>query len=190
MNQFQNEATVKNKSISTRDMVFTGMFTAVICVMAQIQIPVQPIPFTLAVFSIFLTGALLPPRYALMSVLAYILLGAVGLPVFANFKGGLDSLVGPTGGYIMAYPIMALVTSLFSSLFKKVKIVGLAAGMIFSLFLCYLIGTLWFSFSTNNEFYYALTVCVFPFVLFDLLKIVLAISVSMVIRKTVFRNIY
>lgn len=162
----------------------TGMFTAVICVMAQIVIPIQPIPFSLALFAIFITGALLPPRYAFLSVLAYLLLGTFGIPVFAGLKGGVQVLTGMTGGYLAAYPIMALVTSLFYYSVKKHKIIALALGMSISLILCYVIGTSWFTFVTGNDFYTSLTLCVFPFVLFDVIKIILAISVSTLIRKT------
>ena len=162
----------------------TGMFTAVICVMSQITIPTQPIPFSLALFAIFLTGALLSPKYAFLSVLVYLLIGAFGVPVFAQFRGGLQVLTSVTGGYLMAYPIMALVTALFYKYITRYKIIALALGMAVSLILCYLIGTLWFTYATGNDFYTALTLCVFPFILFDCLKIVFAISVSTVIRKT------
>jgi biotin transport system substrate-specific component len=172
------------RAISTKYLVLTGMFTAIICVMAQLEIPIQPIPFTLSLFAIFLTGALLPPRYALMSVLAYILLGAFGLPVFAGLKGGIHILVGVTGGYIMAYPILAFLPSLFYSVFKKGKVIALTIGMLLSLFLCYLIGTLWFMHVTGNNMYSALTLCVFPYIPFDLVKIVLAVSLSTILRKT------
>lgn len=162
----------------------TGMFTAVICVLSQISIPTQPIPFTLALLAIFLTGALLAPRYALLAVLTYLLLGVFGLPVFAGYKSGLQTLAGPTGGYLMSYPIMAFVTALAYKLVKKNKLLALSAGMLLSLALCYLIGTSWFTFITDNSFYAALTMCVFPFVLFDLVKIVLAVVISLFIRKT------
>lgn len=184
MNDINQISSKKSQKINTKDLVMTGMFTAVICVMSQISIQIQPIPFTLALFSIFLTGALLSPRYAFLSVLAYLLLGAFGVPVFAGLKGGIQVLTGMTGGYLAAYPLMAFVTSLFYKLIKKHKVAALALGMTISLILCYLIGTLWFTFVTGNDFYTALTLCVFPFVLFDIAKIVLAISVSTVIRKT------
>ncbi|MDD3173880.1 MAG: biotin transporter BioY [Herbinix sp.] len=185
-----NQITSSNKSQKTNtvNLVMTGMFTAIICVMSQISIPTQPIPFTLALFAIFLTGALLPPRYALLSVLTYLLIGAIGIPVFSSFRGGLERLVGPTGGYLAAYPIMAFVTALFYKYFNKYKVVALAIGMVISLILCYTIGTLWFSHISGNSFYSALFICVFPYVVFDLLKIVLAISVSMVIRRTVYKS--
>lgn len=174
----------KTQRISAKDLVLTGMFTAIICVLSQISIPTQPIPFTLALLAIFLTGALLSPKYAFFAVLAYLLLGAFGLPVFAGLKSGVQTLVGPTGGYLMAYSLMALVTSLSHQYFKKHKILALSVGMLISLALCYLIGTVWFTIITDNSFYTALTLCVFPFIVFDLVKIVLAISVSLLIRKT------
>lgn len=182
-----NTTTNKSQKISTKDLVITGMFTALICVMAQITIPVPPIPFSFGVFAIFLTGALLPPRYALFSVLAYLLLGAFGVPVFAGFKGGLTSLVDMTGGYKMAYPIMALIIALSYKYIKKNKVLALALGMSIALIFCYLAGTAWFTFVTDYTFYKALTLCVFPFVTFDIIKIVLAISVSMILRKNVLK---
>ena len=177
----------KTQKINTKDLVMTGMFTAVICVLAQISIPVPPIPFTLALFAIFLTGAILSPRYAFLSVLVYLLLGAFGVPVFAGYKAGLQALTGMTGGYLMAYPFMALLTALAYQKLGKNKVLSLSVGMLTGLLLCYLIGTSWFSFVTGNSFYTSLTLCVFPFVLFDLVKIVLAISVSIIIRKTLHR---
>ena len=174
--------TKTNPMIDTKNLVITGMFTAIICVLAQIQFPTQPIPFTLSLLAIFLAGALLKPKYALLSVLAYVLLGAFGVPVFAGFTGGIAILFGKTGGYIMAYPLMALVTSLFYHMFKKGKTIWLALGMITALILCYSLGTLWFSFVTKIDYYTSLTYCVFPFILFDSLKIALAVALSTVLR--------
>lgn len=179
-----SEDQIHSSRINTRDLVITGMFTAIICVMSQLTIPIQPIPFSLSLFAIFLTGALLSSRYAFLSVLAYLLLGAFGVPVYAGMKGGLQVLTGVTGGYLMAYPLMAFVIALFYKYFKKYKTIALTLGMLLALILCYLIGTLWFTFVADTSFYYALTVCVFPFVLFDVIKIALAVSLSTILRKT------
>ena len=89
-----NEVINKSHKIRTKDLVMTGMFTALICVMAQITFPTQPIPFSLTIFAIFLTGALLEPKFAFLSVLVYLLLGAFGLPVFAGMKAGVGELFG------------------------------------------------------------------------------------------------
>ncbi|MBP1754862.1 MAG: putative rane protein [Firmicutes bacterium] len=178
----------KTQRISTLDLVMTAMFTAILCVMAQISIPVQPVPFTLSIFALFLIGALLTPRYAFLAAFVYLLLGAFGVPVFAGFKGGLTSLTGMTGGYLMAYPLMTLITALSYKLGKKHKLITMGIGMTLSLILCYLIGTLWFTFLSGKTFYVALTLCVFPFVLFDVIKIVLALSISVIIRKAILKQ--
>lgn len=185
------QATQNNtQRIKSRDLVTTGMFTAIICVLSQISIPVPPIPFTLGLFAIFLTGALLPPRYAFLSVMTYLLLGAFGVPVFVGFKGGLQNLVGMTGGYLAAYPLMALIIALSYKMIKKHKILALSVGMTSALLLCYILGTVWFTYVTDYSFYKALTLCVFPFIAFDIIKIVLAISFSLLLRKRVMQNIW
>lgn len=179
----------KAKAITTKELVLTGMFTAIICVLSLISIPTQIIPFTMGLFAIFLTGALLPPRNALLAVLVYLLIGAIGIPVFANFKAGLSALTGPTGGYLMAYPLMSFITSLSYQYSKKYKVAALTIGMLLSLLVCYLLGTLWFTLILPKTFYEALALCVFPFILFDLLKIAFAVSLSLIIRKTVMKHI-
>ena len=176
--------------LNTKNMVLTAMFTAIISVLSQIQIPINTIPFSLGLFAIFLTGALLEPRYAFLAVLTYLLLGAAGVPVFANFKSGLQALAGPTGGYLISYPIVALITSLSACRIKKNKPIALTCGMLVSLLLCYILGTVWFCRITGNSFIAALNICVFPFVLFDLAKIALSVSLSLVIRRTVANSIY
>lgn len=181
----QENKNTRSHKINTKELVMTGMFTAVICVLALLEIPSQPIPFTFSLLAIFLTGALLSPRYSFLAVLVYLLLGAFGLPVYANFKSGFQTLFGYTGGFLMAYPIMAFVTSLFYKYFRKYKVIAATTGMAVSLAICYLMGSLWFSFIMDKSFYTALTLCVFPFVLFDVIKIVLAVIISMVIRKTI-----
>ncbi|NLK74881.1 MAG: biotin transporter BioY [Clostridiales bacterium] len=166
-------------------LVLTGMFTAMLSIMAQIVIPIQPIPFSLSLFAIFLTGALLPPRYAFLSILSYILLGAFGVPVFAGFKGGFHVLTNMTGGYIASYPLMGLITSYSYKITSKRKTLFLTIGMVLSLLVCYALGTLWFTYVSGTGFIKALSICVIPFVPFDLLKLILAVTVSSIIRKTI-----
>jgi len=186
---FMAETNAKSKAqIYTINLVLTAMFTAIICVLSQIQIPIQTIPFTLGLLAIFLTGALLKPRYAFLAVLVYLLLGAVGVPVFAGFSGGLHILTGPTGGYLMSFPFVALITSLIGNKFRRYNQLALACGMLVSLLVCYLLGTIWFCYVTGNTFFAALSLCVFPFVLFDLAKIALSLFLSLAVRKAIARN--
>lgn len=176
--------------ISSKNLVLAAMFTAIICVLSQIQIPLQSIPFSLGLLAIFFTGAMLEPKYAFFAVLAYLLLGAAGVPVFANFQGGLQSLLGPTGGYLMSYPLIALIIALFNKRSRRRKLITLTFAMLLSLLLCYIMGTIWFTIITDNSFIAALNICVFPFVLFDLAKIAIAVSLSTVLKKAIAKNIY
>ena len=160
-----------NNRFPVKILILTGMFTAIISVMSLIEIPIQPIPFSLSLLAIFLSGALLEPKYALLSTLAYILLGAFGLPVFAGFKGGFHVLTGMTGGFIMSYPIMAFITALSYQVSRRIKVKTIAKIFTYLLyralpcyfpFICYLFGTYWFVHISGSTITYALTVCVFP----------------------------
>jgi len=189
MISYMAEIKAKSKAqIYTINLVLTAMFTAIICVLSQIQIPIQTIPFTLGLLAIFLTGALLKPRYAFLAVLVYLLLGAVGVPVFAGFSAGLHILTGPTGGYLMSFPFVALITSFFCNKFRRYTPLALTCGMLVSLLVCYLLGTIWFCFVTEYTFFAALNLCVFPFILFDLSKIALSVFIGLAIRKAIVKN--
>lgn len=186
-NQMINQNSLRK--FKTIDLVITGMFAALICVLSPFSIPTQPIPFTLSLFVIFLTGAVLAPRYAVLATITYLLIGLCGVPVFSNFGSGLGKFAGPTGGYLMSYPIMAFLTSMFYKYMKRYKALALILGMLISLALCYLLGTLWFTMITDNSFYAALSLCVIPYIPFDLLKITLAVSLGLALRRTVLKHI-
>src|SRR5215211_6026822 len=93
-------------------MTRAALMAAVTAVAAQIAIPIFPVPFTLQVFAVVLSGFLLGPRYGALAQVIYLLVGAIGVPVFAQFKGGLGVVLGPTGGYLVSYPIAAAVAGL------------------------------------------------------------------------------
>ena len=98
----------KKKKISTKDMVQIAMFTAVVAVLSQIAIPMpSEVPVTLQTLAVALCGYVLGSKKGAVSLLVYALLGAVGAPVFANFKGGLGAIAGPTGGFIWGFIFMA-----------------------------------------------------------------------------------
>ena len=186
------------------DMILIGLFAALIAVCAQIQIPAA-VPFTLQTFAIFLTVGLLGGKRGTVSVVIYILLGMVGLPVFAGFKGGIAALLGTTGGYIIGFIFSALlmwalekpVSSLFGketgadskkNIFRKMA--GPAISMILGLIVCYIFGTAWFVIVYTNTkepigILTALGWCVFPFIIPDLIKIALALVLTLRLRKFV-----
>ena len=97
----------------TREIVLVGMFAAVLAVISQISLPMPSgVPITVQVFGVALVGAVLGYKLGFLATVVYILIGAAGLPVFANFHGGLASLTGMSGGYILAWPVMALLSGI------------------------------------------------------------------------------
>ncbi len=107
-----SQVSTKSKSISTQHLVLVGMFAAVLTIISQISIPLPTgVPITIQVFGIALVGAVLGWKLGCLATIVYILLGCVGLPVFSNFQGGVR-LVGMTGGYILAWPIMAVLSGI------------------------------------------------------------------------------
>lgn len=158
-----------------------ALFAALTAVLSQIAIPIGPVPINLATFSVFVSGALLGAKFGAISQAVYIVLGAVGVPVFSMFKGGLGVLLGPTGGYIIGYLVAAWLVGLITEHFGN-KIYVLALAMLAGFFAYMTIGTCWFMFSTKNGLLEALTVCVVPFLLGDALKIILATALARRLR--------
>ena len=137
------------RKIATKDLVLTALFAALTAVLAQIQLPIGPVPFNLAVFGAFLAGMLLEPAWAAASMGVYMLLGAVGIPVFAGFMGGPAVLLGKTGGYVIGYIFIALATALAVKRSGKLPVIG--AAMLAGLLVCYGFGTAWFMAVTGAD---------------------------------------
>lgn len=169
--------------ITTKELAIAAVLTAITCVLAPISIPIGPVSISLGFFCVFLIGAMLPPHLAVLSVLVYIILGTVGVPVFTNFEGGFQKLIGPTGGFIAAYPFMALIISFSIVLFKRRNILSIVVGIILSIVVGYAFGTIWFVISTGSTVKNALMLCVTPFILVDLIKMVCATAFSLAISK-------
>ena len=169
--------------ISTRSLTIIGLMTAVCCVLGPISIPIGAIPVSLGVAAILLTVYVLGMFKGMVATLVYILLGAVGLPVFTGYQGGLQKLSGPTGGYIIGYIFLALIAGAFIDRFSYKKCYMHVVGMVLGLAVCYLFGTIWFMFVTKMNFVAALSVCVVPFLVFDALKIAFCFTMGIGIRK-------
>ena len=152
-----------------------AMFTAVTAVLSQISVPLPftPVPINLATFAVFVAGGLLGPVYGAISLIVYAALGTVGLPIFAQFTGGVGIIVGPTGGYILGYISAAWLTGLLINHLPKniwSSVLAMSAGMLS----CYLLGTVWFMVQQKVDLLAALGMCVVPFLIGDAIKIVLA----------------
>ncbi|MBR3053552.1 MAG: biotin transporter BioY [Firmicutes bacterium] len=176
----------------TEDIVKTAMMTALTCVLAQIAIPMPGgVPMTLQTFAVTLAGIVLGPRLGAVSMLIYVLLGAVGVPVFAGFGGGAQILAGPTGGFLISFPIMAFLIGLgfddrgtkgAAGISREVRrLLFLTAGTAAN----YAVGMLMFCVLTDADAGYAFSVCVLPFIPTTVLKAALAWVVGLRIKKAI-----
>ncbi len=162
----------KKKKFKTIDIVYIGLFAALIAVCAWISIPMT-VSFTLQTCAVCLTAGLLGWKRGTLTVLVYILLGMVGLPVFTGFKSGIAAVTGPTGGYIVGFIFTALIVGLAADRLGKrlwANILFMAIGIL----VCYLFGTVWFMIAYKVTFVSALTTCVIPFLIPDAVKIAVA----------------
>jgi len=179
-------ATSKSK---TYDLVYIGVFAVLMAVCSWISIPTA-VPFTLQTFGVFMAVGVLGGKKGAASVGLYLLLGVLGVPVFAGMTGGIGVLLGTTGGYIIGFFFSALVMWAMEKLPGKRSVIQVIS-MIIGLLVCYTFGTLWFMmvYMKNQGAVGLMTVlgwCVIPFIIPDILKIVLAYGLSRKLKKYVF----
>lgn len=175
--------TEKNGLFSVRSMVFMAIFAALICIAGPIAVPLPGmVPISLGTFAIYLTGALLGGKRGTISVIVYILLGTVGLPVFTNFMGGFAKVLGPTGGYIIGYIPLVLLTGIFADMPSK-KRWTMPVGMVLGTVVMYSIGTVWFMILNGVNLTTALVNCVLPFLIGDSIKIALTTMIAIPLKS-------
>ena len=178
--------TMKKPWLTTYELCVTALGSALMAICAWIAIPTA-VPFTLQTFAVFLVTGLLGLKCGTLSVLVYLLLGAVGLPVFTGFKGGVSALLGTTGGYLIGFIFTALCIGLFLKYLGRslpVLLVSMAVGMA----LCYAFGSAWFLYLYTRStgpiaITSVLSMCVVPFLLPDVIKILLAALLTQRLRR-------
>lgn len=180
------ESELKNRS-SMYQLSVCALMAAIMCVLGPMSIPIGPIPVSFTNLVIYLTVYLLGMKGATSSYLIYLLLGAAGMPVFSGYTGGLAKLAGPTGGYLIGFIFMALICG-FVLEKSHVNAVITGFGMFAGTLVAYLFGTVWFVLQMQCEIWYALTVCVFPFIPFDIAKIIIATVLGKVIRSALVKS--
>lgn len=177
------------KIFSTQNIALMALFTALIAICSWISIPLGPVPFTLQTFAIFVIAGLLGTKRGLVSLAAYILLGLVGVPVFAGFKGGASVLAGPTGGYIVGFILTVLVIGIVNDCVKLdnefVKMVVLFVSMIIGDVLCFVVGTIWFMHVAGYNLATSLSYCVIPYIIPDIAKMIVAVVIVNRVKKYV-----
>ncbi len=149
-------------------LVLTALYSAILCLLSPWVIPVGAVPITFASFAIYLISAIGGVKTSVIAVGIYVLLGALGLPVFSGFAGGVQAIAGTTGGFIVGYIISAFVISILKD--KLNLFLTFCIGTL----PMYLLGTAWFAFLTKTNFVSAAAVCCLPFILTDAVKIALA----------------
>ena len=155
-------------------MAFAALFAAMTAVGAYIRIPVGPVPITLQVLFVFLAGAMLGSRWGTISMVVYVLLGIVGLPVFAGGASGIGVILGPTGGYLIGFVIAAFIIG-FMAERRGTSSMPLNAGfMIIGLIVIYALGVTQLKFVADLTFVQAVTLGMLPFLIGDFLKIAVA----------------
>ena len=172
--------------ISLKMLVICGVFASILAVVCPVSIPIGPIPVTLGTFMLALTAYILGNVYGCIATLVYILIGLTGIPVFSGFKGGMGVVAGVTGGFILGYPIYAFLTGLtvFSKrLSGSLKVIVMFLQGLLGLGVMYTIGVLQFTYITNSQVSYAVSLCVAPFVVKDIISIALAYPIGKVIRR-------
>jgi len=181
---------VTANKINTRDIAYIAIFTALMAVCSWIAIPTPTrIDFTMQILGLFLLLGTLGGKRGTLAVTAYLLLGAVGVPVFSGFSGGIGALLSPSGGYLIGYFFTALL------MWGLEKILGtrtwaLGVSMFLGLIVCYTFGTAWFMivYPMGGEavsLVTALSWCVLPYLPFDLIKLAAALTLSSQLRRHV-----
>ena len=166
----------------TRRLVAAALFAALTAVCSQLQIPLPAIPINLALFAVYLSGALLGARWGALAMIAYALLGAIGVPVFVGFVSGPAALFGRTGGYILGYVFAAGIVGLLSRRWGR-TFAPLCAAMALGTGACYLFGTAWFMVLTGSTLAASLSACVLPFLPGDAVKIALAAALALRLQR-------
>ena len=175
------------KKFELKYLILSALFAAltVICSQISIPMPFSPVPFSLGIVAIFLTGQLLPKKYSLISVLIYLLMGIAGLPVFSNFSGGAGMLLGPTGGFLMGYPLAAFFISALLEKTEKGNFWIVTLITIASIFIIYIPGSALLGRYMGISFPEAFAIGALPFLIPDIIKAALSSLLTKLIHKKI-----
>ena len=173
---------------NVQNLTLTALMAAILCVMGPIVIPIGMVPMSFANMAIYLAVILLDKKKAIISVAIYLLIGLVGLPVFAGFSAGAGKLFGPTGGYLIGYLVLSFLAGSFLENVKyqgKMKIWYQVLALSIGTLGLYCVGTIWLMYQSKLNLITALSMGVFPFIVFDIVKIVFAVSLGNSIKKRI-----
>jgi len=170
---------IKAHQEKIRGMVYAALFSSLMAASSLFVIPLGPVPFTLQVMFVLLSGAILGPGWGVASMIIYLMMGLIGLPVFSGGRSGIGHLLGPTGGYLAGFLFASLLVGLLIP--ERRRFTPIFLSMMAGLVVIYGLGILWLSISARLQILKALAVGLIPFIPADILKAVIA---SMIVLKT------
>ena len=170
------------KQISIKTMALIAIFSAITCILAPLSIPIGLVPISLTNLVIYFSLYILGTWKGTASYIIYLLIGLVGLPVFSGFTSGPGKLFGPTGGYLIGFISLAIISGIFIEKFYP-KWYMCLVGRILGTAVCYIFGTAWLAYEAHMDFKAALWAGVIPFIPGDLIKMVLAMITGPVLKK-------
>ena len=174
------------KKSSIYRIALIGVMTAITCILGPLSIPIGIVPISLTTFAIYLTVILLGWKNGTISYLVYLLVGLAGIPVFSGFSSGLGKLAGPTGGYLIGFIFLAMISGIFIEIFRG-KFYMYVIGMLLGSFVLYAFGTAWLAYHLHLSFHAALAVGVMPFIPGDIAKIAAAVVVGPIVKRQLIR---
>lgn len=185
INNIQGEIMIEQPNFYRLKMlIIVALFSGLIGVLAQISIPLpfNLVPITGQTLAIGLAGTIIGSKHSTYATILYVIMGAIGIPVFSNFKAGLSAILSPTGGFIIGFIPTAFVIGYIIERFSlKVSIAFIAnvIGMLITLFF----GTVWYKFSMTVEWGVAFASTFYPFLLVGIIKAYMAANLGVLIRK-------
>ena len=176
----------KKTKTNVREMALIAVMAAVTCVLGPLSVPIGVVPISFTNLAVYLAIYVLGCKRGTISYIVYLLIGLVGVPVFSRFTGGGGKLFGPTGGYLIGFIFMALICGWFIDKFDC-KLVPSFVGMVLGTIVCYVFGTVWLAYQAGMSFYAALAAGVLPFIIGDLVKMVIAAVIGPQVRRQLAR---
>ena len=177
----------KKTKTNVREMALIAVMAAVTCVLGPLSVPIGVVPISFTNLAVYLAIDVLGCKRGTISYIVYLLIGLVGVPVFSSFTGGVGKLFGPTGGYLIGFIFMALICGWFIDKFDC-KLVPSFVGMVLGTIVCYVFGTVWLAYQAGMSFYAALAAGVLPFIIGDLVKMVIAAVIGPQVRRQLART--
>ncbi len=183
---------MQNEKFSIMELCQIAVFAAIISVVSQISIPMPAgVPMTLQTLIIPIAGVVLGKNKGTIATVVYLIMGAIGLPVFAGFSGGIGALVGMTGGFLISFPVLAYSAGVGDNLGRKLSsnsgkhlyYICLVASLVIGATINYAVGTIWFMTVSGNGLVVALTACVIPFIPTSLIKIAIIAIIAPMLKQ-------